>query len=80
MYRWTIPKEQSGGLYKIKITEYSYPQLISTFRIREYHEKKLEISLDYEKLSYSPGDEVRGKITVKKMDGNALADTTTFSI
>lgn len=28
VYRWQIPKEQSGGLYKIKISEYSYPQVI----------------------------------------------------
>lgn len=67
-------------MYKIKVSEYSYPQVIQTFWIREYHEKKLEISLDYEKLSYAPGDEVRGKITTKKMDGTPLPDTSTFTI
>jgi len=33
VYRWQIPKESSGGLYKVKISEYSYPQVIQTFRI-----------------------------------------------
>ena len=33
VYRWQIPKESTGGLYKVKISEYSYPQVIQTFRI-----------------------------------------------
>lgn len=78
--RWTIPKNQAGGMFKAKIEDYIHPIVIQTFRIREYHEKKLEISLDYEKISYSPGDEVWGKITVKKMDGTPLPDETTYSI
>jgi uncharacterized protein YfaS (alpha-2-macroglobulin family) len=54
--------------------------VIQTFRIREYHEKKLDISLDYEKLSYTAGEEVKGKITVKKMDGTPLPDQSSYSI
>ena len=77
---WTIPKNQAGGMFKVKIEDYIHPTVIQTFRIWEYHEKKLDISLDYEKLSYSPGDEVWGKITVKKMDGTPLPDGTTYAI
>jgi uncharacterized protein YfaS (alpha-2-macroglobulin family) len=71
---WKIPASQKGGEYKIKVESYSFnmPPSYRKIRIGSIQQPNLFVTLDFDKNAYSSGDEVVGKIKVRKPDGTAL--------
>lgn len=77
---WKVPESQEGGVYKVQMSDHQLPSAVVSFRVREYNERKFEIMLDYMQESYSPGEEVQGKITVRYMDGSEIGEKVQVSI
>lgn len=63
VYRIQLPEDVRGGLYTLNLNYYSLPQSRILIRIRDYQQTVL-VSLDYDKESYNPGDQVQGKLNV----------------
>lgn len=43
------------------------------FRINQFSQPELFVTVDFEKQNYSPGDDVKAKVKVRRPDGEALA-------
>lgn len=63
LYKIQLPEDIKGGMYILNLNYYSLPQSRILIRIRDYQQTVL-VSLDYDKESYNPGDQVQGKLNV----------------
>ncbi|MBN1209966.1 MAG: A-macroglobulin complement component [Myxococcaceae bacterium] len=74
-YAWTIPPEQPGGEYTLKVT---YPWLGEApaerkFDVRAYRAPRLKSQIEFLRDGYGPGDTVTATLDVKRAEGGVPA-------
>jgi hypothetical protein len=72
-FTWKIPKDTNGGEYTIKVSGEDFPCSYRKFRVNQFSQPELFVTLDFEKQNYSLGDKVVAKVKVRRPDGEALA-------
>ncbi len=74
-FSWTIPAEQSGGEYTLKVTHGSTgnPPAERKFEIRAYRAPRLKTQIKFIRDGYGPGDEVAARLEVFRAEGGAPA-------
>jgi hypothetical protein len=70
-YMWTVPPEQPGGEYTLKVT---YPWLGEApaerkFDVRAYRAPRLKSQIEFLRDGYGPGDTVTATLDVKRAEG-----------
>lgn len=70
-YSWTIPAEQAGGEYTLKVT---YPWTGEApaerkFDVRAYRAPRLKSQIEFLRDGYGPGDTVTATLDVKRAEG-----------
>ena len=79
MFKYEVPKDAKGGVYYVKVYDYSAPEAVVKIRIRDYQQKSI-VKLDYSQESYNPGDEVQGKLTYELVDDSDIPHDAYFSL
>lgn len=76
-----VSEDQAGGEYTIRFNPgiRDMPPSFRKFRIGTYSHPEMFVTCDFEKNAYSPGDEVKAKIKVRKPDGEALPVGTSIA-
>jgi alpha-2-macroglobulin-like protein len=74
-YSWTIPAEQAGGEYTLKVT---YPwsgeaPAERKFDVRAYRAPRLKSQIEFLRDGYGPGDTVTATLDVKRAEGGVPA-------
>ncbi len=70
-YAWTVPAEQPGGEYTLKVT---YPWAGEApaerkFDVRAYRAPRLKSQIEFLREGYGPGDNVTATLDVKRAEG-----------
>lgn len=66
---WIVPKGQAGGEYTLKFAPHAYgssaysPPAERKIQIRSFRSPKLNVRVEFLGRGYSPGDEVRAKVS-----------------
>ena len=70
-FQWSIPKEQPGGEYRIKITypSHGYAPAVRKFDIRAYRAPRLKSQIVFLRDGYGPGDTVGATLHVERAEG-----------
>jgi len=70
-YEWTIPPEQAGGEYTIKVSYpfFGQPPAERKFDIRAYRAPRLKSQIEFLRDGYGPGDDVVATLEVKRAEG-----------
>ncbi|WP_224364821.1 MG2 domain-containing protein [Hyalangium versicolor] len=74
-YSWTVPAEQAGGEYTLKV---SYPWTGEApaerkFDVRAYRAPRLKSQIEFLRDGYGPGDAVTATLDVKRAEGGVPA-------
>ena len=74
-FSWTIPAEQAGGEYKIKVTHpwTGYPPAERKFDVRVYRAPRLKNQIVFVRDGYGPGDEVAATLHTERAEGGIPA-------
>ena len=69
--------EVAGGEYLIKVeaNDARFPVTYRKIRIRSYQDRQYIVNIDFSKESYTPGDIVRAKVLIKRLDGQPLPES-----
>jgi uncharacterized protein YfaS (alpha-2-macroglobulin family) len=67
----------TGGEYLVKAeaNDGAFPVTYRKIRIRSYQDREYIVNVDFSKESYMPGDIVRAKVHIKRLDGQPLPDS-----
>jgi uncharacterized protein YfaS (alpha-2-macroglobulin family) len=71
-FTYKVPADAKGGEYKIKVDGGDFPTSFRTFRINQFSQPELFVTVDFDKQNYSKGDKVTAKVKVRRPDGEAL--------
>jgi len=72
VFTYKVPKDAKGGEYRIKVDSGNFATTFRKFRINQYSQPELLVTVDFDKNNYSSGDQVKAKVKVRKPDGERL--------
>ncbi len=77
MRGFKVGPEIAGGEYLIKVesNDGRFPVTYRKIRIRSYQDRKYIVSIDFNKETYTPGDIVRARVLIKRLDKQPLPNS-----
>lgn len=72
-----VEQHIAGGEYLVKAeaNDARFTVTYRKIRIRSYQDRQYIVNVDFSKESYIPGDIVRAKVFIKRLDGQPLPDS-----
>jgi hypothetical protein len=71
------PETTAGGEWTLTVTDEAgrFPPATRKFLVNRYQKPRLDKKLDFNRSSYGPGDEVLAKVSARRADGGAVANS-----